>query len=674
MSSEQNNAPTGSLEQALRHAHSLLPSAPRMAEQQAREILLAAPEHTAAQWLLGAALRRQGKIPVALDILEPLARREPRAPLLQFDLALALGAAGRGGEAMQALQRCLALKPDLPEAWLALGEHALATGDTRLADEAFARHLRLSAQDPRVADAALAMLDNRLDVAESLLREQLRAKRDDIAALRMLAELAARLGRYGDAATLLAQCLTIAPGFRAARYNYAFVLHRQNESVAALTELEQLLQLEPSNPGYRNLKAAVLARIGDTQQSLDLYAGVLAEYPDNARAWMSYGHALKAAGRQADAIGAYRRTLALAPGLGEAWWSLANLKTLRFTPEEIATIERQLTRKDLAVEDRYHFEFTLGKAREDSAEFGRSFEHYCRGNEVRRSVIHYSADETRDQVGRACALLSPDFFATRRGHGCVRGDPIFIVGLPRSGSTLLEQILASHPQVEGTQELPDLPALARRLAGRKSAAATTSYPESLADLTAAEALALGDEYLASTRIQRKTDRPFFIDKMPNNWLHIGLIQLILPRARIIDARRHPMACCWSSFKQHFARGQHFTYDLTDVGRYYRDYVRLLAHIDRVLPGRVHRVIYEQLVDNLEKEVRRLLRYCELPFDTRCLEFHRTERSVRTASSEQVRRPLFRDGMDHYRHFEPWLSTLREALGPALLHYPNAPPG
>ena len=669
MSERETNV---SLPQALEHTHALLATSPALAEQQAREILRVAPEHSVAAWLLGAALRRQAKIPDALAVLEPLAIREPRAPLLHLDLAQALGSAGRGDEAMQALRHCVRLKPDLGDAWQLLGDHALATGDLALATAAQNKVLQLAAREPRVTDAAQAMLDNQLAVAESLLREHLLAKPTDIAAIRMLAELAARLGRYGDAENLLARCLELAPGFHAARHNYAFVLHRENKPREALAEIERLLTTEPRHPGYRNLKAAILARIGETAPALELYAGVLAEYPGNARAWMSYGHALKAAGRHNQAVDAYRQTTRLAPSLGEAWWSLANLKTLRVDEADIATLRAQLQSKDLSIEDRYHFEFTLGKALEDRADYATSFEHYARGNAERRTVIAYSADETRTQVQRAIGLLTTEFFAARQTQGCPSQDPIFIVGLPRSGSTLLEQILASHPLVEGTQELPDLPAIARRLSGRKTRSGQTDYPEIMAQLDGAALRALGEEYLSATRIQRKTARPFFIDKMPNNWLHCGLIQLILPNAMIIDARRHPLACCWSGFKQHFARGQHFTYDLADIGAYYRDYVRLMAHFDRVLPGRIHRVIYETVVDNLEQEVRRLLDYCGLPFDAGCLAFHRTERSVRTASSEQVRQPLYRDGIDAHRHYEPWLEPLKQALGPVLLHYPNAP--
>ncbi|MGH8287300.1 MAG: sulfotransferase, partial [Steroidobacteraceae bacterium] len=521
--------------------------------------------------------------------------------------------------------------------------------------------------------AASALCDNRIAVAEALLREHLKAHPTDVAAIRMLAEVAARLGRYGDAENLLARCLELAPSFAAARHNYAFVLHRAGKPAEALTEIDNLLVGEPRNPGFRSLKAAILARVGDVSQSIELYAGLLAEYPGHAKAWMSYGHALKTAGDQQECIDAYQRTLELAPHLGEAWWSLANLKIFRFTLADLEEMRRQLARDDLTVEDRFHFHFAAGKALEDAGQYEASFEHYRQGNALRRETIHYDAEENAAHVRRSKALFTPEFFAARTGMGCQAPDPIFIVGLPRSGSTLLEQILASHPQVEGTQELPDIVAIARRLGGKKTRSDVSRYPEALASLSAGELLALGEQYLELTRIQRKTGAPLFIDKMPNNWAHVGMIHLILPNARIIDARRHPMACCFSGFKQHFARGQHFTYGLEEIARYYRDYVELMAHFDRVLPGRVHRVIYEQLVESFEPEVRRLLDYCGLPFDERCLRYYENERAVRTASSEQVRRPIFREAVDHWRHYEPWLGQLKDALGPVLTFYPNSPP-
>lgn len=513
-------------------------------------------------------------------------------------------------------------------------------------------------------DAALALHDNRLPEAERGLKACLKRDPFDARAIRMLAELAGRIGRNRDAETLLRRALELAPGFTAARANLAIVLYRLNRPTDALAELDTLLAVEPDHLGHANLKAAALGRLGDFGEAIALYEGVLAAAPAQPKVWMSFGHMLKTVGRQADAVAAYRRAIALRPELGEAWWSLANLKTVRFDDADIAAMEGALEQAGLADDDRLHLDFALGKAWEDRGKANRSFAHYASGNALRRAQIVYDADETRNFVDRSIALLTPDFFAERAGWGCPAPDPIFILGMPRAGSTLIEQILASHSAVEGTTELPDLPVIARRVA---------DYPAGLATLTADEARALGEEYLKRAAVQRRTDRPFFIDKLPNNWAHVGLIRLILPNARIIDARRDARACCFSNFKQHFARGQAFSYALDDMGHYYRDYVRLMAHIDAVLPGRVDRVIHEALVDEPEAGIRALLAACRLPFEPACLSFHQTERAVRTASSEQVRQPIFRGGDEAWRPFAAHLGALDAALGDAVEHHPAPSP-
>jgi len=663
--------PVGTLEVALDHAARLIERDPALAAEQAEEILRAVPRHPVALLLLARARRAAGDPQAAIGILEPLAAAQPLAADAHHQLALALADAGRGESAIASLRRALQLRPDLDDGWRVLGDHLTAIGDTQGADAAYANHVRVSTRDPRLLAPAAALAEGRLPEAESLLRTHLRSHPTDVAAIRMFAELAARLGRLGDAENLLARCLELAPGFTAARHNYAFVLHRQSRSEQALREVERLLAADPHNPGLRSLKAAALARLGEYERSIEVYEGILADYPGQAKLWMSLGHAFKTAGRQGDCVAAYGRSLQLSPSLGEAWWSLANLKTYRFAPHDVEAMRTQLAREDLAAEDRLHFHFALGKALEDAGEHAAAFEHYAEGNRLRRASLPYRAEETTALVERSIALFTPQFFEARRGSGCPAGDPIFVVGLPRSGSTLIEQVLSSHPAVEGTMELPDLLAIVRDLGGGRRRGEPSRYPEVLAELEPAALRELGERYLERTRIQRKTDRPFFIDKMPNNWAHVGLIHLILPNARVVDARRHPLSCCFSAFKQHFARGQGFTYDLDDLGRYYRDYVALMAHFDAVLPGRVHRVHYEQMVEDTEGEVRRLLAGCGLDYDARCLRFYENERAVRTASSEQVRSPIYRQGVDHWRNYEPWLEPLRQALGPALGHGPYA---
>jgi tetratricopeptide (TPR) repeat protein len=661
----------GTLDVALAHAAHLLGTDPRLAAEQSTEILAAVPGHPVALLMLGTANRLQGDPVAAIEVLEPLARAQPNWAAAHFELGLALGRARRGDDAIVALRRAVTLKPDLPDAWRILGDFLTLLGDVESADEAYARHIRHSTRDPRLLEPAAALCDGRIPVAEALLREHLRQHPTDVAAIRMLAEVGARLGRYGDAEKLLRRCLELAPGFLAARHNLAVVLQKQAKLEAALAEVDLLLAADAHNPGYRNLAASMAARLGDMPRAIGIYGEVLRDYPRQPKIWMSYGHTLKTAGKLDDSIAAYRRSLELAPHLGEVWWSLANLKTFRFTADDVATMRRQLAREDLDEEDRLHFNFALGKALEDAADYEASFHHYDVGNRLRRKALAWSAEDHADQVRRSKALLTPAFFAARAGWGSPARDPIFIVGLPRSGSTLLEQILSSHSQVEGTMELPDMIQLARELGGAKMRGESSRYPEVLADLDAEQCLQLGERYLAQTRIQRKGGAPFFIDKMPNNFAHAGLIHLLLPNAKIIDARRHPLGCCFSAFKQHFARGQAFSYDLADIGHYYRDYVELMAHIDAVLPGRVHRVIYEHMVDDTEAQVRRLLDYCGLPFEAGCLRFYENDRAVRTASSEQVRRPIYRDGIDQWRHFEPWLDPLRRTLGPIVEAYPDA---
>ena len=470
----------------------------------------------------------------------------------------------------------------------------------------------------------------------------------------------------------MVRCLELAPSFQGARYNYAIVLHRQNKPAAAMHEIDYLLVLEPSNPGYRNLKAVVLARIGEYRESIEIYAKVLESNPHQPAIWMSYGHALATAGREQGSIEAYRRCIRLLPNCGEAYWSLANLKTFIFSSADRIEMLKQMQRTDISEEDRFHFHFAVGKALEDSKQYRESFGHYSAGNRLRRKGLDYDPNETSDQVQRAKAVLTQEFFTARSGYGATASDPIFIVGLPRAGSTLIEQILASHSSVEGTMELPDIMSMARRLSGKKHNAEVSKYPQALLALNADECRALGEEYLERTRIQRKTSKPFFIDKMPNNFLHIGLIRLALPCAKIIDARRLPMACCFSGFKQHFAKGQHYTYDLEEIGRYYRDYTELMSHFDTVLPGHIHRVIYEKMIEDTETQVRGVLAYCGLPFEAGCLRFYENNRAVRTASSQQVRKPIFREGLDQWRHFETWLEPLASALGPALATYRQSP--
>jgi tetratricopeptide (TPR) repeat protein len=516
--------------------------------------------------------------------------------------------------------------------------------------------------DPRLIEAAAALHDNRLDVAERILKPYLKEDPFDAKAIRMLAELAARVGRWKDAENLLRRAVDLAPGWAAARANLALVLGRMGRPAEAIELLDEVFELEPDDLGHWNLKAATLGRLGDFEQAIGLYETVLERAPKQPRVWVTYGHMLKTIGRLADGIAAYRRAIDLQPTLGEAWWSLANLKTVQFDEADLEAMRRALETTKLSDADRFHLDFALGKALHDAGRTDEAFAHYAKGNVLRLKSAPYDASRISGLVDRCIEGFTAEAFAERPG-GCNVSDPIFIVGMPRAGSTLVEQILSSHSLVEGTSELPDVPLLARKQG---------PYPNGILGASEKERRALGEEYLKRASVQRRTAKPFFIDKLPNNWLFVPFIRLVLPNAKIIDARRHPLGCCFSNFRQQFAKGQDFTYDLADLGHYYADYVRLMSHVDAVLPGRVHRVIYEHMVEDTEAEIRRLLDYCGLDFEPQVLEFYKTERAVRTPSSEQVRRPIYRDATEEWRAYEPHLGPLKEALGLTLDAYPNTP--
>ncbi|MDB5423827.1 MAG: hypothetical protein JWQ29_1243 [Phenylobacterium sp.] len=660
---EPAKAPPGSLAAALDQASRLLASDPARAGREAEAILKVAAGHPPALLILGSARRRLGDAQGALSVLAPLAKAYPRAALTQYELGLVLGDLGEASSAIAALRNATSLNRDLPEAWRALGDRLFLEGDIGGAEGAYAEHARAAVQDPALKGAAQALFDGELPAAEQRLRDHLAVRPDDAAAVHLLAEVFARMGRYGDAEILLSRLLAIDPDFDGARFALADALFRQQKGAEAIPHIERLLAQNPADPAYRNLMAAALGLVGEDEQVIAIYEGLLTDYPKQPRVWLNYGHALRTIGRGDAAIAAYQRCIALAPTLGDAYWSLANLKVASFAAEDVAAMGEQLARADLPEIDRLHLHYALGKALEDRGETAGAFENYARGAAIRRADARYDAEATTALVRRSEALFTREFFAARADAGSPSPAPIFIVGLPRSGSTLVEQILASHSAVEGTMELPDIGLMAKGLGFGDGESA--SYPRSLGDLDARTLTALGEGFLQTTQVHRKLGRPFFIDKMPNNFQHIGLIQLILPQAKIIDVRRHPLGSCFSAFKQHFAQGQPFSYDLTELGRYYRDYAALMAHFDEVLPGRVCRVIYEDLVEDTEREVRRLLDHCGFPFEPACLKFYENDRAVRTVSSEQVRRPIFRGGLDQWRAYEPWLGPLKAALGPAL---------
>jgi tetratricopeptide (TPR) repeat protein len=525
---------------------------------------------------------------------------------------------------------------------------------------------RLNAERPPgkpLEQAAVNLRSNRIDLAERELHRHLAAAPDDADALSLLAEAAMRRGRPAEAARLFARTVALAPGFSAARFNLARLLFQTSRQADALAEVEALLAADPQNPLFRQLKANIAQSMGADAQSLALFEALALENPGRAVSWIAYGHALRAMGFQEKSIAAYRRAVECRPSFGLAWWALANLKTVRFGEDDIAAMSGQLARADIPPEDRIPLQFALGRAYEDAAAYAQSFEQYAKANAAARLRMDFDGDRVAGRVAATKALFTPAFLAGRRGTGSEVRDPIFMVGRPRSGSTLIEQMLSSHSMIEGVDELPYIQDIARRLEARGD------YPAVLGQLTPAELEALGDEYLARAATHRKLGRPFFIDKKPANFSHIGLILLALPNARIIDARRHPAASCLSMFKQYHAKG---TLRLAELGRFHRDYIAYMAHFDRVAPGRIQRVHYEELVRDPERETQRLLGYLGLPFEESCLRFYETKRTVRTPSSEQVRKPISDEAVDHWRNFEPWLGALIKGLGSAFDAYPDVP--
>jgi tetratricopeptide (TPR) repeat protein len=657
---------------ALAEVRRLLSVDPLRAEQAARDILRENPNEPDALLLLAIALRKKGATTSARAILEPLAQHQSHRPQVHYELGLVLGLAGDNRSATQSLKYAVDLDPNFADAWHALGDQMVRMRSRKGADAAYAEYFKASISDPVLRDAMTAYRENRLEEARTLLLEHLNTNQSDVNAIKMLAEIALKQGRMLRAEELFKRCVEMEPGFIAARFRYATLLMTQNKPQEAIDQVDEILKVE-DDPYHRNLKAAALIRMSDFEGAAVEYAIMLKAFPNQPGAWLAYGHALKALGRSEECIAAYRKAASLLPGLGDAYWSLANLKTYRFTEVEIDAMRQQVARPDMKGENRALFCFALGKALEDVKRFEESFFFYRGGNEIVHGLTNYDPDETRGQVRRAKAMFTAEFFAERAGLGSQSKDPIFIVGLPRSGSTLVEQILASHSQIEGTTELRAIPYLAGRLGGKlKPTDVAANYPEALGALDGPNLKGLGDEYLWRARMHRREGLPVFIDKMPNNFAHIGMLQLILPNAKIIDVRRNPMASCLSCFKQHFGQGQDFAYSLSDLGRYYFDYVELMAHWDAVLPGKVHRVVYEDLVADPEAHTRALFDYLGLPFEDAALRFHENERLVRTASAEQVRRPIFTEGLDHWKNYEPFLGQLRNELGFVLETYPDVP--
>ena len=646
------------LQKAGQHADVLQAAGPLLRDLPANRDLL----------LIGAiSLRYLLRIDDALAMLELLEQAHPRFSRLFEERGLCFVARKDAPRAIDALLRAVNINPALPTSWRMLEGLYRLTNAPENADTAAAHVATLKNLPPEVVTATSLFSDGELAPAEQIVRAYLLQHGDHPEAMRLLARIGLARDVLDDAELLLEAVLDLAPQYQATRYDYAQTLVKRQKHLQAREQIAQLLAIEPGNLDYRTLEATVAVGLGENDTAIGLYRAMLADAPDWPDAHLWLAHALKTVGRQPEAIESYRAAAAARSDFGDAYWSLANLKLYRFTDDEMARMRAQEATPTTSPVDRHHLCFALGKALEDRGEIAGSWLYYERGNALQRAASRYRPEILETNTAKQIEVCTPAFFRSRVGWGDPRPDPIFILGLPRSGSTLLEQILASHSRVDGTQELAEIPRIVLDLQGRDPDLDNPRYPAVLADMTADDFRQLGQRYLAETRVYR-TGAPLFIDKNPNNFRHIGVIQLMLPNARIIDARRDPMSCCFSNLKQLFANGQEFTYSVDDIARYYRTYLELMQHWDAALPGRVLRVQHEDVVADLEGSVRRLLDYCGLAFEPACLDFHKTERSIRTPSSEQVRQPIFRDGLDQWTKYEPWLGPLKVALGDALERY------
>ncbi|MFT4518507.1 MAG: tetratricopeptide (TPR) repeat protein [Halioglobus sp.] len=576
-------------------------------------------------------------------------------------------ALGDKQEAVKAYLQAVRLNNSLIASWQALISLAQELKDADLLKDANEQHQRLAALPPEVLGVRNLLAEGKLLKAEQLCRAFLQKNPQNVEAMRLLADLGVKTQILDDAEFILESALVFEPDNPYVRFDYMNVLYQRQKYAKSLEQAKALLKIDPKNDRYLSAYANQCVAVGEFEEALSVYDALRQKLPKNAQLQLMRGHTLKTIGKMDEAVLAYQACYAARPNFGDAFWSLANLKTYRFSEPENTAMRKQVDASDTSETDKIHFCFALGKSLEDSEDFVGAADYYIRGNQLKKSELNYSAERMTAQLQQQQQWCNSEFVENLVGFGDEAADPIFIVGLPRAGSTLLEQILASHSQVDGTLELQNIPALAQRLDGRRTIHDEPRYPKVLREMSAEKSLEFGKAYIEDTRIHRQ-EAPYFIDKMPNNFRHIGLIHSILPNAKIIDARRHPLACCFSGFKQLFAEGQEFTYGLEEIGQYYRDYVELMDHWDEVLPGKVLRVEYENVVADLETQVKRILDFCGLPFEEACVNFHETERSVRTPSSEQVRQPIYSGGLEQWRQFDHCLAPLKEALGPVLGRY------
>ena len=673
MENENHHSSAESLSARLDDAAQLLGTDAEATATCASEVLDIFPGQSQAIQLLISALNLMGAEDGARQLLEWMAQEHPNVGAIHYELGTLLSRLGMPEEAIQRLSRAVELEPLHPLAWRALGNQLALSGDAVGARRAYARHAKLSLRELKLLEDKMAVCRaDEFVKAEAMLRQALAISPTDVAVTRLLGELYLRLGKLGEAETTLKQALDLAPACLESRDAYCIALTQLMDWSGANEQLRALLERCPGNLRLEAMLAANLVMLGERDNAIDRFTQLKTDGVEDRVFWLNYGHAARVIGKDDQAIiDSYRKCLEFDPTYGTAWWGLADMKTYRFLQSEIATMREQLKRNDIPDGQRSQLQFSLARALEDEGSYAESFEHYRDANALRRAYIAYNADRMHDEMEQVKSFFTPEYFAAHANQGCPSPDPIFIVGMPRAGSTLIEQILSSHSLIEGTMELPDLGNMVQELIRKYGP--EKPWPAFLADFDAAQLAALGEEYLRRSSHQRKLGRPFFTDKAGNNFLRVGLIQVILPNAKIIDARRHPLACGFSCFKQAFAPGALLlAYDQTDIGRYYSDYVEISAHWDAVLPGRVHRVFHEDLVQNPETEIRRLLAYCDVPFEEQCLRFYETDRSVRTSSSQQVRQPIQKKKVEAWQHYEEWLGPMKDAFGDVLARYPAVP--
>ncbi len=621
-------------------------------------------DETDALYTLAVAQRYGNRVEAGIDTLQNLIDKYPDYARAHQELGHAWLSINQNERAISAFENAVEFNPALIASWKTLVNLYNLSRQAERSQFAQAQVDYLAQLEPEILGVLDLIHEKKLYKAEQLCRNFLLKNKKHVEGMRLLADIGIKLKIYDDAEFLLESCLEFEPGFLAGRIDYLNLLIRKTKFEKALEQAEILVEHDPDNPSFRSYLASALVGVGRNDEGMALYKDILEKSGDQPQLRLLLGHAQKTVGEFDNAVSSYHAAYHLKPDFGDAFWSLANTKTYRFTDEEMEHIQDQERSEDIGIDDRIHMCFAAGKAFEDRKEFEQSFKYYELGNALKQSQTGYSIHENERRVQAQIDTCDKGLFEKRGAHGFAAADPIFVVGLPRAGSTLLEQILASHSLVDGTMELHNILALAHRLRGRNSEK-NSKYPAILHEIDTDYFSRFGEQYINDTRVYRGK-APYFIDKMPNNFLHVGLIKLILPNAKVIDARRHPLSCCFSGFKQLFGEGQEFSYGLKEIGSYYRNYVRLMDHWDEVLPGFVLRVMYEDVIDDLEGQVRRILDFCELEFKESCINFHETERSIRTPSSEQVRQPIFRSGVEQWLNYEPWLGQLKETLGNELL--------